>query len=176
MVRTTVLIALLGLSLVACSNDSNSDDKAATSTSAAVSSSGESTTTSATTSGDQPTSSASSTSTAPAPAPLTVDDNANGTEVRLVPDQKLVVRLPANNSTGYAWSVQKVDKDTLKQDGNPEYKQDPQPEGHVGAGGTSVWSFQAGKPGETTLELVYFRPWETATDSDKRFTLTVRVQ
>ncbi|NNH72501.1 protease inhibitor I42 family protein [Nocardia uniformis] len=172
MVRTTVLIALLGLSLVACSNgDSDSDHQPLTSTVVAESSKPTSSSAQPTSSGEHATS-----TTAPTAAPLTVDDSADGTEVRLVPDQKLVVRLPANNSTGYAWSVQKVDEDTLKQDGNPEYKPDPQPEGHVGGGGTSIWSFQAGKPGDTTLELVYFRPWEEPVDSDKRFTLTVRVQ
>jgi len=34
----------------------------------------------------------------------------------------------------------------------------------VGTGGKEVWTFEGVRPGETTIDLEYVRPWETGVE------------
>jgi predicted secreted protein len=48
--------------------------------------------------------------------------------------------------------------------------------GIVGAGGTFVFKLQAVKPGNSTVKLVYVRPWEKDKPPVRTFTVTIEVQ
>ncbi len=107
---------------------------------------------------------ADTTSTASSPpAPLTVTDKDSGNALELVQGQKLIVRLPSNPSTGYAWSVADVSNKVLTADGSPAFEQDPAGGGQppVGAGGTEIWTFSSTSAGQQDLRLEYSRSWET---------------
>lgn len=166
--RKLLPLLMVGLALAACGND-DSAHEGHTTTAAASSTAAATSTSAATTSGS------ATTAPAPAPSPVTVTESANGTELQLVPGQRLLVKLPSNPSTGYSWGMQRIDESTLLQDGDPGYEQDPGPS-MPGKGGTATWAFRAVQPGISTLEMVYARPWEPPSDANQRFTLTVRVQ
>ncbi|WP_282785339.1 protease inhibitor I42 family protein [Nocardia sp. CC201C] len=158
--RSLLPVVALGLVLVGCSTDSGDSDPASTTAQPTTASSTAPTTNPST--------------TAPASGPVTVDQSANGTELDLPTGQRLLVRLPSNPSTGASWAMVRLDQDILRQDGDPDYQADPGP-AMPGKGGTETWAFRAEQPGTATLELVYSRPWEEPADTDRRFTLTVRV-
>ncbi|WP_306362655.1 protease inhibitor I42 family protein [Nocardia sp. CC227C] len=157
--RSLLPIVALGLVLVGCSTESGDSDPAATTAQRTTAPS---------------TAAASTTAPDPAPSPVTVDESANGTELDLLTGQRLLVRLPSNPSTGASWAMVRLDQDILLQDGEPDYRADPGP-AMPGKGGTETWAFRAERPGTATLELVYARSWEEPSDTDQRFTLTVRV-
>ena len=84
----------------------------------------------------------------------------NGSQVELSSGQVLEVTLASNPTTGYSWEVSEVDEAVLAQLGEAEFQQAPtEGEQMVGVGGTETFRF-ASATGETTLTLVYHRPWE----------------
>ena len=109
------------------------------------------------------------------------DDVALGAEddgslIELNAGQALVVTLESNPTTGYRWEVSEVDDAVLLQMGEPEFKQAPaEGEQLVGAGGTETFSFSS-SAGETTLTLVYHRPWEEDVDPLEVFSVEVVVR
>lgn len=76
------------------------------------------------------------------------------------PKETLIVKLPANPSTGYMWAFTPPDDGTVKLLSN--WKFTPSKKNTVGAGGETSWRLQAGQSGETTLQFAYRRPWEDA--------------
>ena len=46
----------------------------------------------------------------------------------------------------------------------------------VGAGGKDIWTFVGVRPGETTVELEYIRPWETGVGPVERASYRVVVE
>lgn len=95
----------------------------------------------------------------PPPPPLSVTEANSGGSVTLALDQRLIVRLPSNPSTGYRWSVAQQSSGVLEPDGAPTYEKGAS--GDAGAGGTEIWKFVPTKAGEETLRLEYRRLWET---------------
>jgi predicted secreted protein len=72
--------------------------------------------------------------------------------------------------------VSEVDENVLIQMGNPEFKgAATEGEQVVGAGGTQTFTF-ATAAGETTLTLVYYRPWEELYEPEKIFSVEVVVR
>ena len=114
-------------------------------------------------------------------SPMPDDDVVLGAEddgsvVELGKGQALVVTLESNPTTGYSWEVSEVDEDVLMQIGEPEFKQAAaEGEQVVGAGGTETFYF-ASAPGETTLTLVYHRPWEQDVEPEEIFSVEVIVR
>lgn len=97
------------------------------------------------------------------PAPLTVTEANSGESLELQQGQQLIVRLPANPSTGYAWAQADPGNSLLKEDNPSVFEQDlsggnPPP---AGAGGAEVFTLSSDSPGQQTLKLEYLRPWET---------------
>jgi inhibitor of cysteine peptidase len=92
------------------------------------------------------------------PPPLSVTEANSGGSVTLARDQRLIVRLPSNPSTGYRWSLAQQAAGLLEPDGAPTYEQGS---GGAGGGGTETWKFVPTKAGEETLRLEYRRLWET---------------
>jgi inhibitor of cysteine peptidase len=88
--------------------------------------------------------------------------------------QEFAITLRSNPTTGYQWQlVDLSDADIVKLVGS-EYK-GPEAE-RVGAGGEEVWSFQATGQGETSVSLVYVRPWEKDVPPAEARTFTVLVR
>ena len=103
-----------------------------------------------------------------------LDPSADGSQIELQPGQSLSVRLPSNPTTGYRWEVAQLDAAVLAQQGEADYQQAS--DGQLtGAGGQETFLFQAGQSGQTTLKLVYHRPWETVADPASAFEVTVLV-
>lgn len=107
------------------------------------------------------------TESAPRPKPggdveaIVLDEEHNGGSVELNPGQMLVVSLASNPTTGYSWEVADCDEAVVKQVGEVEFAiagdEDPPP---PGTGGTETFRFETVGSGQTTLTLVYYRPWE----------------
>lgn len=100
----------------------------------------------------------------------------NGSQVELTSGQVLEVMLASNPTTGYSWEVSEVDEAVLTQIGEVEFQQAPaEGEPVVGAGGTETFRFAAAN-GETSLTLVYHRPWEKDVEPLETFTVQVVVR
>lgn len=69
--------------------------------------------------------------------------------------------LPANPTTGYAWTLVLPPAGAVLALESQVFHPAPQgTPGLVGAGGSQVFIFRALAPGDTHLEAVYARPWE----------------
>ena len=69
------------------------------------------------------------------------------------------IALEANATTGFSWEIAEIDEDIV-QLVSSEYVPDSNAERLPGKGGKTVFRFQAVGSGETTVKLVYRRPWE----------------
>ncbi|MGF6885864.1 putative secreted protein [Nocardia sp. GAS34] len=107
--------------------------------------------------------------------PVNVGQDSDGRDVSLSPNQRLIVSLRANPSTGFGWQLQQLDQNIVKQTGDADYRGDANEGQLVGVGGASVWTFTAAAPGTTTLMLTYQRSWEPGIQPAQRFSLTVHV-
>jgi inhibitor of cysteine peptidase len=101
----------------------------------------------------------------------------NGGRIKIKPGQVLVATLESNPSTGYQWEVVAVDTAALQQIGEAEFlpavstgKQ------IVGAGGMERFRFKALKKAESSLKLVYRRPWEKGEEPAKIFLIQIIVR
>lgn len=84
---------------------------------------------------------------------------------------EITISLAGNPTTGYTWNVlQPQNADVVAFD-DREYEAESD---LAGAPGTEELTFETVAPGEATIELGYFRPWEPD-QVDKTFTVTVRV-
>lgn len=100
-----------------------------------------------------------------------VGPKANGSVVRLRTSDILVVSLPGNATTGFAWKVRSVNRTVLKPIST---KYVPRPSGgKVGTGGTFVLRFRADQAGRTRLVLGYMQSGSTS--AAKTFSLRVFV-
>lgn len=90
------------------------------------------------------------------------------------PGEKFVIELPANRTTGFSWQIAKpLDEKVVKL---VESKYLPVKSGVVGAPGKEVWTFTAVAPGQSTISLVYSRPWEKGKPPGQEKTYTVIVR
>lgn len=96
------------------------------------------------------------------PTELTLREADSGSSVTLQADQLLVLDLEENLSTGFTWEVTGIDKSLLKQLESTYVPAPPRVDGKpwVGAAGRQVLRFAALKAGDSTLTLIYRRPWE----------------
>jgi inhibitor of cysteine peptidase len=102
----------------------------------------------------------------------TVDDN--GHEMQLKKGQTLVVTLEGNPTTGYSWeAAEPLDEQVLRQVGEAEFKAESD---LVGAGGVQILRFEAVNAGQTTLKLVYHRPWEKDVEPLETYSIQVVVR
>jgi len=101
---------------------------------------------------------------------LSADDN--GRTVPLSVGQLVVISLDANPSTGYTWEIKGLNQAVVQQVGEMEFK--PSSE-LAGAPGTAIFRFKAVSPGQTTLTLIYHRPWEQNVPPAKTFSIQLTV-
>jgi inhibitor of cysteine peptidase len=97
-------------------------------------------------------------------------DADNGKTIELKKGQVLSITLAANPTTGYTWEVVEGDEKVVRQLGEIEFK--PESEA-VGAGGVQIIRLEVMNTGQTTLKLVYHRPWETGVEPLKTFSIQV---
>lgn len=82
-----------------------------------------------------------------------------------------------NITTGYAWELEEINAELLRQVGEMEYREksdDPDQE-IVGAPGEFFFTFEALKSGKTSLRLIYHRSFEEGVEPLETFTLTVNI-
>ena len=79
---------------------------------------------------------------------------------------ELVIELPSNASTGYAWSIREPTASDIVAFESVTYVMDDAPEGMSGVGGTEVFRFRATGAGTTTIRLEYVRSWEPDDSAD----------
>lgn len=104
---------------------------------------------------------------------VTVSDIDNHTQVTLNQGDTLTVRLSANSTTGYQWSVGMIDNSVLRQIDSQYIR--PR-NGLMGAGGTQVYRFKAVGRGSFFLGLLYQRPGASGgIPAAQRFEIQVQV-
>ena len=100
--------------------------------------------------------------------PFTMEDNGRTIELDL--DSPFCVELKGNASNGYSWQVLQMDKDVIRQVGEPGYM----PSGDmVGSGGTYTFWFKTVGFGETELVIGYVRRFESDEPPAKTFKLKI---
>jgi inhibitor of cysteine peptidase len=86
----------------------------------------------------------------------------------------LTVSLPSNPTTGYGWQVASDSAQRLRSTGKPVYVAPART--LPGAGGYQEFLFEAASPGDTTLVLMYKRPFEPKARPAKTFRLTASIR
>ena len=105
-------------------------------------------------------------------SPTRLSEQDAGRTVELHAGDKLEVSLKGNPTTGYQWETAAVDAAILKLVGEPEFNPDS---GALGAGGKVTLRLIAVAAGQTTLQLIYHRPFENVPPI-KTFKATVVVK
>jgi len=95
----------------------------------------------------------------------------NGRQIELTEGPLLTLSLEVNPSTGYMWEVEKVDENVLRQSGEIEFEQESN---LLGAPAKQIIRFQAVAPSQTSLKVVYRRPWEKDVEPANTFSLQVQ--
>jgi len=104
---------------------------------------------------------------------VNLDAGDDGSQVEINAGQTLVVSLEGNPTTGYTWEAAELDDQVLRQVGETEFKPDSDA---IGAGGVQTLRFEAMNSGQTTLKLVYHRPWEEDVEPAEIFSVQVVVR
>lgn len=102
---------------------------------------------------------------------LSADDA--GRRIELTKGQALNISLASNPTTGYRWEAKDLDKEILRQIGEPEFE--PQSK-LVGAPGVEILRFQVVDAGRTALNLVYRRSWEMDVQPLETYTVEILVR
>ena len=108
------------------------------------------------------------------PFGITINDDVHAvrigglgsTDVKKAP---VTVTKRCNPTTGYNWEVVNSNEEVVKV--TTEYKQDPSKTGMVGVCGTTTFTFEPLKQGESQVQLLYKRSWE----KDSEITQVYRV-
>ena len=102
---------------------------------------------------------------------LTEEDSGKTIEVKA--GDSFIVSLKENITTGYGWSFANLDEQFLQQQGEASYESDSD---LIGAGGTATYTFKALSAGQTTLKLIYSRPFEPDNPPEKTFEISVVIK
>lgn len=97
------------------------------------------------------------------PEPVTVEQSANGSTVRLTAGQRLIVRL-RDPSLTERWAAVDLGEGVLATDGTPRAD-----------GDATVWTFRAVGSGQTTVRFAYAPATEPPIDPAPIFTVEVTV-
>jgi len=108
-----------------------------------------------------------------APQSISVTDKDNGSQINMRAGGKLEIKLEGNATTGYLWEVSRLDKQILQQEEDLDYKAQSD---LAGAPGITRFRFAAVAAGNTTIELIYRRPWEKDKPPEKLFQINVTVK
>lgn len=106
------------------------------------------------------------------PQTITVSESQAGNRITMQIGDTLQATLEGNPTTGYNWSAEGLDSTILKSAGEPEFRP---ASSALGASGTVTCRFTAVSEGQTTLKLIYSRPFEKGVPPLRTFTVTVVV-
>jgi inhibitor of cysteine peptidase len=107
------------------------------------------------------------------PQTIRLTERESGGTYYLKPGDTLEIALPANPTTGYSWETVRLDTTLLAADGDPAFTADSD---RIGAGGVMTCRFKAVGVGQTRLQLIYRRPFETDVSAVKVFAVAVVVR
>ena len=108
-----------------------------------------------------------------AKGPIQLNENANDTVVNVLTDQKIIISLKGNPTTGFVWSLQDINSDVIRLI-SEDFISDSDNSQRVGVGGKYVFEFIAEKQGNTNLEFIYKRPW-VGGETAQTFKVTINV-
>ncbi len=102
---------------------------------------------------------------------LTIDQSYNGRSLDVPVGQVIELRLPANPTTGFAWSIEAAGGPACAVEEGPAA-----PPGNVpGQGSEHAWHIRGVQLGTCQIALAYRRPWEAAANPAETFRLDIRV-
>ena len=108
--------------------------------------------------------------------PIVATEKDDGQTLDLAKGQDLMIKLPANPSTGYTWVVLSMPS-VVESVGEPAFaSKAPEGSAIAGAGGTMTLTFRAVDAGAGKLDLGYMRPWETDVAPEKSYSLNLSVK
>jgi predicted secreted protein len=81
-----------------------------------------------------------------------IDQMSNETTLKLQPKFRMLIILPANQTTPYHWTDLKVDNESVVSLTINEYASDSNPEGMMGVGGHRVFEIKGIAPGKTIVK------------------------
>jgi len=99
------------------------------------------------------------------------DYTDNNTLNEINENDKVIIDLEGNPTTGFKWTLFYLEGGALLQDGEPTFEKDNT---HHGKPGLYRWYFRGFEPGHSKLRFVYARHWETTIPKDS-FNLAIRV-
>ena len=111
------------------------------------------------------------TGTPPVPALMVAESDA-GRTIEVERGRKVTLRLEANRTEGYRWSVA-ASGNALAPFGEPFYTQE---KSVPGGGGAEYWSFMPVRSGKQELRFEYRRTWEIDKPAAKVLNYTVSVR
>ena len=102
---------------------------------------------------------------------MNLSEADNGRTIKLTTGQVVTITLDANPTTGYTWEVVEAPSgQVMHQVGKIEFESESEA---IGAGGVQIITFEVVNAGQTSLSLVYHRPWETDVEPLKTFAIHV---
>ena len=103
---------------------------------------------------------------------ITLTQGDNGKTIELAVGEKLVIRLAENPTTGYRWAVEPGGEGFFDPPGS-EFVQTP--DAKIGEGGIRVFSFEAIKPGKSSLAIKHWRAWQGESSVTARFRVDILI-
>lgn len=103
-----------------------------------------------------------------------VTEKDNATKITIARGTVLVVKLPVNAGTAFAWPVSKNNEKVLEPLGKPT-TETPQGGTKPGSPTLIVTKFEAIAKGSSELKMLFKRPFEAEKDARKTFSLSVTV-
>ena len=103
---------------------------------------------------------------------ITLTKQDNGRSIALKKSESLVIALASNPSTGFQWTVESYNENTL-------FAAEKSYTGTgigVGSGGTEMFCFTAINSGSTPLVMIYHRPFEKNVTPIETFKITVEIK
>jgi predicted secreted protein len=101
------------------------------------------------------------------PRGFLLEEPDDASDIFLTQGDAIQVKLPANPSTGYSWSVVSNAPGVLQPLGDPKFEPAAKP--MPGAGGSQTFGFRVVAGGSAFLELVYRRPSEADVPPARRW-------
>ena len=109
------------------------------------------------------------------PAELKLTTKDNDRRIELTPGQAFRIALESNPSTGFQWQIVEFDEVLLQSTAESKYESSD-PNGPPGTAGQQVFRFATRKAGQTTICMVYRRPWEKDQPPVRSYSLTLLIR
>ena len=111
----------------------------------------------------------------PSTQSLCLGTEMHGKTVTVTSHNQVVIELPGNATTGYAWTLVSLQGNAVKHIPPIDYTPTLQTQALVGAGGLFKASFEVVKPGTARIRLGYQRSWETSQSPVQTFDVILMI-